>query len=141
VTFDFQVNDRRRNPDRRKNCLTPEQLESRLLLSISSVSSSSLPIVSNLAAGLPVVVSKNATVTATLDATDTFNVTGTTTVIAVRALEQFANPMLTLPSIAWSTILAPTGGSASIKVTGGLAELEAMLLDLIYCELNALYNV
>lgn len=67
MTFDFQVNDRRRNPDRRKNCLTPEQLESRLLLSISSVSSSSLPIVSNLAAGLPVVVSKNATVTATLD--------------------------------------------------------------------------
>ena len=105
MTFDFQVNDRRRNPDRRKNCLTPEQLESRLLLSISSVSSSSLPIVSNLAAGLPIVVMELST-----SAGGTVNISDP---LVTTTASQFAAMHTLFIAVRWHKHLSPIAAESA----------------------------
>lgn len=56
-----------------------------------------------------------------LSADSTLNVTGTSSAIALRVMDQFGNSMITLPSIKWNTTQAPTGGTAIVKVSGSLA--------------------
>jgi hypothetical protein len=48
-------------------------------------------------------------------------VTTTSSLLTVQAFDQFANPMATLPSISWSTTLAPSGGTASTVFRSGVA--------------------
>ncbi len=49
------------------------------------------------------------------------SVEGSTFGLELRALDQFENPMISTPSISWTTIAAPTGGGATVKVASGLA--------------------
>ena len=110
MTFDFRLNDRRRNLDRRQRVITSEQLEARLLLSTNNMTSASLPVVSNLAAGTPVVFSKSTTATRSTDAADNFTITGTSAALSVQGVTSTINASLTY---VWTTAQAPVGGTIS----------------------------
>jgi hypothetical protein len=110
VTFDFRLNERRRNHDRRQSVVSPEPLEARLLLSTTSITSASLPIVSNLAAGIPVVLSRSATARSSSDSADEFTVTGSSASLSIQGVTSTTNVALTY---AWTTTQAPGGGAIS----------------------------
>jgi hypothetical protein len=110
VTFDFRLNERRRNHDRRQSVVTPEQLEARLLLSTTSVTSGSLPIVSNLAAGNPVVLSRSVTATSSADSADEFTISGTSASLSIQGVTSTSSVALTY---VWTTTQAPSGGAIS----------------------------
>ncbi|MFO1003542.1 MAG: hypothetical protein U0936_24680, partial [Planctomycetaceae bacterium] len=110
MTFDFRLNERRRNHDRRQSVVSPEQLEARLLLSTISVTSGSLPIVSNLATGSPVILSKSSTATNSPDAADAFTVAGTSASLSIQGVTSNTSVALTY---AWTTTQAPSGGAIS----------------------------
>jgi sorbitol-specific phosphotransferase system component IIA len=110
VTFDFRLNERRRNHDRRQSVVSPEQLEARLLLSTTSVTSGSLPIVSNLATGSPVVLSRSVTATSSADSADEFTITGTSASLSIQGVSSTTSVALTY---AWTTTQAPSGGAIS----------------------------
>ena len=110
VTFDFRLNERRRNHDRRQSVVTPEQLEARLLLSTTSVTSGSLSIVSNLAAGNPVVLSRSVTATSSADSADEFTISGTSASLSIQGVTSTSSVALTY---VWTTTQAPSGGAIS----------------------------
>lgn len=110
VTLDFRANERRRNHDRRQSVVSLEPLESRLLLSTTSIIRSSLPIVSNLATGNPVVLSRNATARSSSDSADEFTVTGTSASLSIQGVTSTTNVALTY---VWTTTQAPSGGAIS----------------------------
>ena len=110
MSFDFRPNDRRRNHDRQQRVMTPEQLEARLLLSTTSITSGSFPIVSNLATGTPVVLGNSATVTRSTDTADNFTITGTAATLSIQGVTSTTNVALTY---AWTTTQAPVGGTIS----------------------------
>ncbi len=110
MTFDFRLNERRRNHDRRQSVVSPEQLEARLLLSTTSVTSDSLPIVSNLATGSPVVLSRSVSATSSADSADEFTITGTSASLSIQGVTSTTNVALTY---AWTTTQAPSGGAIS----------------------------
>jgi hypothetical protein len=56
-----------------------------------------------------------------LDPAIPLSVSTTTSRLAVQALDQFENPLTSLPSISWSTVLAPSGGTASTVFSSGIA--------------------
>ncbi len=110
VTFDFRFNDRRRNHDRRQRVMTPEQLEARLLLSTNSINSTSLPVVSNLATGTPVVLAKSVTATKSADTADSFTISGTSAALSIQGVSSTTTTSLTY---VWTTTSAPVGGTIS----------------------------
>ena len=110
MTFDFRLNERRRNHDRRQSVVSPEQLEARLLLSTSSVTSGSLPIATNLATGSPLVLSTSVTATSSSDSADDFTITGTSASLSIQGVTSTTNVALTY---VWTTTQAPSGGAIS----------------------------
>ena len=110
MTFDFRLNERRRNHDRRQSVVSPEQLETRLLLSTTSVTSGTLPIVSNLATGSPVVLSRSVTTASSADSANEFTVTGTSASLSIQGVTSTTNVALTY---FWTTTQAPSGGAIS----------------------------
>ena len=110
MTFDFRLNERRRNHDRRQSVVSPEQLEARLLLSTTSITSGSLPIVSNLATGSPLVLSRSVSATSSADSADEFTITGTSASLSIQGVTSTTNVALTY---AWTTTQAPGGGAIS----------------------------
>ena len=110
MTFDFRLNERRRNHDRRQSVVSPEQLEARLLLSTTSLTSGSLPIVTNLATGSPVVLSRSVSATGSADSADAFTITGTSTSLSIQGVTSTTNVALTY---VWATTQAPSGGAIS----------------------------
>ena len=110
VTFDFRLNERRRNHDRRQSVVSAEPLEARLLLSTNSITIASLPIVSNLATGNPVVLSRSATAGSSSDSADEFAVTGSSASLSIQGVTSTTNVALTY---VWTTTQAPGGGAIS----------------------------
>lgn len=110
MTFDFRLNERRRNHDRRQTVVAPEQLEARLLLSTTSIASASLPIVSNLATGNPVVLSKSSAATSAADSADNFTIAGTSASLSIQGVTSTTSVALTY---VWTTTQAPSGGAIS----------------------------